>query len=110
MSVGGKSVMTAVVFQGVSKRYSGSVLALEDLNLRIAEGEFLGILGASGSGKTTLLRLIAGLEEPTSGTILVHGQPGSRLAPHQRGVALVSQQAVPLSAPQCATELAVRTS
>ncbi|WP_017663521.1 ABC transporter ATP-binding protein [Baaleninema simplex] len=59
----------------------GSLLALKDINLHVEQGEFVCAVGASGSGKSTLLRLIAGLETPTSGEILVDGErvtgPGS---------------------------------
>lgn len=63
--------------QGVSKTYHGSsqtVKALEDINLQVKEGEFVCLLGASGCGKSTLLNLIAGLEQPTEGTIHTDGQ------------------------------------
>lgn len=64
--------------QGVSKVYYGSsqtVKALEDINLQVAEGEFVCLLGASGCGKSTLLSLIAGLELPTEGSIQADGEP-----------------------------------
>lgn len=64
--------------QNVSKIYHGArqtVQALQDINLQVAEGEFVCLLGASGCGKSTLLNLIAGLESPTSGAILADGQP-----------------------------------
>lgn len=64
--------------QNVSKIYHGArqtVHALQDINLQVAEGEFVCLLGASGCGKSTLLNLIAGLESPTSGAILADGQP-----------------------------------
>ena len=54
---------------GVAKRYTGGTVALEDINLDVAEGEFLSLLGPSGCGKSTLLRLIAGLGEPSAGRI-----------------------------------------
>ncbi len=53
----------------------GSITVLEDLNLQVEQGEFVCVVGASGSGKSTLLRLIAGLEQPTAGTIAVDRQP-----------------------------------
>ena len=55
------------------------------------EGEFLVLLGPSGSGKTTLLRMIAGLEEPTSGDILIGGKVVNDLTPRERGIAMVFQ-------------------
>jgi len=54
---------------GVGKRYTGGTQALHDINMTVAEGEFLSLLGPSGCGKSTLLRLIAGLGEPSEGTI-----------------------------------------
>ena len=62
---------------GLHKQFStptGSVVALRDLNLHVAEGEFVCVVGASGSGKSTLLRLVAGLEQPTSGEVKVEQQ------------------------------------
>ncbi len=54
---------------------AGDVVALKDLNLHVEQGEFVCVVGASGSGKSTLLRLIAGLDQPTAGTITVDQQP-----------------------------------
>ena len=51
----------------------GPVLALEDIDLDIADGDFVSLIGPSGCGKTTLLRVIADLEQPTAGTIIVNG-------------------------------------
>jgi ABC-type nitrate/sulfonate/bicarbonate transport system ATPase subunit len=59
----------------------GSFEAVTGLDLKIAEGEFFTIVGPSGSGKTTLLRMLAGLESPTSGKILLRGQAHQRLMP-----------------------------
>src|SRR6266516_3884439 len=63
----------------------GAEGAVNDVDLVSREGEFLVFLGPSGSGKTTLLRMIAGLEEPTAGEILIGGRDVTRLAPRQRG-------------------------
>ena len=62
-----------VEIEGVNKIY-GSNHVVKDLNLTVNEGEFLTLLGSSGCGKTTTLRMIAGFEEPTSGTIKVEGE------------------------------------
>ena len=63
-----------VELKGVSKTYpGGSVPAVKDMNLAIREGEFFSLLGSSGSGKTTTLRLIAGFEQPTTGSVLLDG-------------------------------------
>jgi NitT/TauT family transport system ATP-binding protein len=70
----------AIVLTGISKTFtgrSGTVVALEDINLTIQEGEFLCIVGPSGCGKTTLLRILAGLEKPTSGQVEIRvREPG----------------------------------
>ncbi len=64
---------------------------LSDLDLDIAEGEFISLIGPSGSGKTTTLRIIAGLESPTTGAVLVNGQDITTLLPNQRDFAMVFQ-------------------
>jgi NitT/TauT family transport system ATP-binding protein len=68
-----RPVGTAVSVAGVSKRYPGGLLALDGIDLTVAEGEFLCLVGASGCGKSTLLNLIAGLDRPTAGTVSVPG-------------------------------------
>ena len=90
--------MAEVVFQRVSKTYPprrpGSerpVQVLRELDLQIADGEFLVLVGPSGCGKSTLLRLLAGLDTLSSGEILVGGRPVSRLRPAERNVAMVFQ-------------------
>jgi putative spermidine/putrescine transport system ATP-binding protein len=67
------------------------VTAVDGVDLDVADGEFFAMLGPSGSGKTTVLRMIAGLEQPTSGQILLGGEDVSRLAPFQRDVNTVFQ-------------------
>jgi multiple sugar transport system ATP-binding protein len=69
----------------------GNVGAVANVDLESREGEFLVLLGPSGSGKTTLLRMIAGLEEPTSGDILIGGQVVNDLTPRERRIAMVFQ-------------------
>jgi len=69
----------------------GNVGAVNNVDLQSREGEFLVLLGPSGSGKTTLLRMIAGLEEPTSGEILIGGRVVNDLSPRDRGIAMVFQ-------------------
>lgn len=86
--------MGEVQLVGVGKVFGRGVQALAGIDLRIAPGEFLVLLGPSGSGKSTLLRLLAGLETPTSGTILLDGKDARGLAPHQRQVGWMSQRVV----------------
>jgi ABC-type sugar transport system ATPase subunit len=80
----------AVELSGVTKRF-GEFVAVEDLTLEIYEGEFFSLLGPSGCGKTTTLRMIAGLEEPTSGRILFDGKDVTDDAPGERDIAMVFQ-------------------
>lgn len=63
-----------VAIENVSKAY-GSTVVLEDVNLAVQEGEFICVIGHSGCGKTTLLNMVSGFNEPTSGSVLVHGKP-----------------------------------
>jgi len=69
----------------------GELGAVNDVNLVTHEGEFLVFLGPSGSGKTTLLRMIAGLEHPTAGEILIGGRVVNDLSPRERRIAMVFQ-------------------
>ena len=80
----------AVSVQSVHKQF-GDLVAVKDLDIEIRAGEFFSMLGPSGSGKTTVLRMIAGFEEPTSGTILLHGKDVTRAAPFDREVNTVFQ-------------------
>jgi len=83
-----------IELRDVVKRF-GEVPVLEGAGLVLERGASLGILGASGSGKTTLLRIIAGLELPDGGEVLIDGQTASRpgwgVAPHRRGLGFVFQ-------------------
>ena len=75
---------------GLTKRY-GEVSAVAGIDLEIAPGEFFTMLGPSGSGKTTTLRIIAGFEDPTSGTIELAGEEVSGVPPYDRAVNTVFQ-------------------
>ncbi|MGZ5336142.1 MAG: ABC transporter ATP-binding protein [Solirubrobacterales bacterium] len=75
---------------GVSKRY-GAIVAVASVDLEIPRGEFFTLLGPSGSGKTTTLRMIAGFEEPDSGTVELGGRDVTALAPYDREVNTVFQ-------------------
>ncbi len=79
-----------VQFENVGKNY-GDFTAIPDLNLEIEPGQLVTLLGPSGCGKTTTLRMIAGLETPTSGRILIGGEDVTRLPPNQRDVSMVFQ-------------------
>ncbi|MGH9398928.1 MAG: ABC transporter ATP-binding protein [Thermoanaerobaculia bacterium] len=84
--------MAVVQTRKLTKRFrKGEIGAVESVDLESREGEFLVLLGPSGSGKTTLLRMIAGLEEPTSGEILIGGRVVNDLTPRQRRIAMVFQ-------------------
>ena len=80
-----------VVFDHVQKSYDGEVLVVKDLNLSIAKGEFLTMLGPSGSGKSTCLMMLAGFETATHGNILLGGTPINNIPPHKRGIGMVFQ-------------------
>ena len=80
-----------VKFDKVDKSYDGKVLVVKDLNLDIAEGEFITMLGPSGSGKTTCFMMLAGFETPTNGEIYLDGNPISNIPPHKRGIGMVFQ-------------------
>ncbi len=76
--------------RNISKAF-GTMLAVDDVSLDIAENEFYALLGASGSGKTTLLRMLAGFEAPTAGQILLDGKDISGTPPNKRPVNLMFQ-------------------
>src|SRR5512138_2647416 len=82
--------MATVEAQNLRKSF-GTVHAVDGINLTIREGEFVALLGPSGCGKTTLLRMIAGLERPTSGDILIGGAVVTDLPARARKIAMVFQ-------------------
>jgi multiple sugar transport system ATP-binding protein len=82
--------MASVALGGVSKRF-GDTVAVERVDLEVADGEFLVLLGPSGCGKTTLLRMIAGLEVASDGAILIGDRDVTRVHPADRDVAMVFQ-------------------
>lgn len=71
--------MSIISFSRVTKKYPGDVVALSDLTLSVNEGELVFLTGPSGAGKSTLLKLIAGIERPTGGVLLVSGQDMRKL-------------------------------
>jgi ABC-type sugar transport system ATPase subunit len=82
--------MAGVTLEALEKRY-GPVLAVAGIDLAIADGECLTLLGPSGCGKSTALACIAGLEQPSAGTIRFDGRDVTELAPHERNIAMVFQ-------------------
>ena len=80
--------MTTVTLNGINKTWGG-FQAVKDLNLSIAEGEFLVLLGPSGCGKTTTMRMIAGLEDPTDGDLMFDAQRMNGVPARQRDVSMV---------------------
>ncbi|MCL4512639.1 MAG: ABC transporter ATP-binding protein [Candidatus Eremiobacteraeota bacterium] len=83
--------MAKVILEGVSKSYTKSAAAVQDIHLEIKDREFMVLVGPSGCGKTTLLRLIAGLEEPSLGKIFIGGREVTHLSPRDRDIAMVFQ-------------------
>ena len=83
--------MAGIVLDQVDKVYSGGVRAVDQLSLDIADGEFMVLVGPSGCGKSTALRMIAGLEDISSGTISIGDRVVNHLAPKQRDIAMVFQ-------------------
>ena len=80
-----------VKFKKVDKSYDGEILVVKDLNLDVAQGEFLTLLGPSGSGKTTILMMLAGFETPTNGEIYLDGEAISNIPPYKRRIGMVFQ-------------------
>lgn len=89
--------MAEIHIRNLVKKFQGNVTAVDSLCLSIADGEFVSLLGPSGCGKTTTLRMLAGLEEPTSGEILLGDQvlfsssSGEYVPPEKRGMGMVFQ-------------------
>ncbi len=83
--------MAKVGFEHVGKRFDGDVAAVEDFCLDVADGEFMVLVGPSGCGKTTLLRMVAGLEECSTGTITIGDRVVNDLPPRARDIAMVFQ-------------------
>jgi sulfate transport system ATP-binding protein len=81
---------TAVSVRNISKSF-GAAMVLEDIGFDVAEGEIIVLLGASGSGKTTILRIIAGLEMPDSGNVILHGKDVTMLPARERGTGVIFQ-------------------
>lgn len=83
--------MAIVEVRNLVKQFSDEVTAVDNINIRTADGEFLVLLGPSGCGKSTLLRMLGGLEQPTSGDILIGDRVVTHLPPRARQIAMVFQ-------------------
>ena len=83
--------MSSIELRGVRKVYPTGVVAVDGIDLNVDDGEVVALLGPTGCGKTTVLRLIAGLETPTEGEILLGGNDVDHVGPRDRGVAMVFQ-------------------
>ncbi len=91
MRAEGADRQAALVLEGVTKVFPGGVKALDGLSLEVADREFLAVVGPSGCGKSTLLRIIAGLEDETSGRVLLDGRELTGLPPKARDMAIMFQ-------------------
>jgi multiple sugar transport system ATP-binding protein len=83
--------MSRIVLDAVSKQFPGGATAVNALDLDVSDGELLVLVGPSGCGKTTALRMVAGLEEVTSGTIYIDDRPVNDVEPRHRDIAMVFQ-------------------
>ena len=83
--------MSTVALKDVTKVWPDGTVAVDRVTLDVNDGEFMVMLGPSGCGKSTVLRMIAGLEDPSKGAILLNGEPVTDLAPRDRSIAMVFQ-------------------
>ena len=83
--------MARIVLDAVTKQFPGGTTAVRSLDLEVSDGELLVLVGPSGCGKTTALRMVAGLEEVSSGAIYIDGRPVNDVEPRHRDIAMVFQ-------------------
>ncbi len=83
--------MAAIEMKNIVKQYGDGFLAVNDISIDVADGEFVILVGPSGCGKSTLLRMIVGLEDITSGDLMIGGKRVNDLAPRDRNLAMVFQ-------------------
>ena len=86
--------MSSLILKNVNKMYPGGQQAIRDFNLEIKDREFLILAGPNGCGKSTLLRMIGGLEEITSGTLLIDGQDMTKAEPRERNIAMLFKNSI----------------
>jgi sn-glycerol 3-phosphate transport system ATP-binding protein len=82
--------MSYLKLENINKQFE-DFTAINNINLEVKQGEFIALLGPSGCGKSTLLRILAGLESPTSGSIIIDGDDVSRVSPSHRNISMVFQ-------------------
>lgn len=83
--------MSTVALKDVTKVFQDGTIAVDTINLDVDDGEFMVLLGPSGCGKSTVLRMVAGLEDPTTGAVLLGGELANDLSPRERKIAMVFQ-------------------
>ncbi|MDZ5444296.1 ABC transporter ATP-binding protein [Micromonospora sp. 4G57] len=83
--------MTTVALKDVTKVFQDGTVAVDTINLDVNDGEFMVLLGPSGCGKSTVLRMVAGLEDPTTGAVMLDGELANDLPPRERKIAMVFQ-------------------
>lgn len=83
--------MTTVALKDVTKVFQDGTVAVDTINLDVNDGEFMVLLGPSGCGKSTVLRMVAGLEDPTTGAVMLDGEVANDLPPQDRKIAMVFQ-------------------
>ncbi|GGM33687.1 sugar ABC transporter ATP-binding protein [Micromonospora sonchi] len=87
----GEETVTTVALKDVTKVFRDGTVAVDSINLDVNDGEFMVLLGPSGCGKSTVLRMVAGLEEPTTGAVMLNGELANDLPPRDRKIAMVFQ-------------------
>ncbi|GIJ76106.1 multiple sugar transport system ATP-binding protein [Micromonospora phaseoli] len=87
----GEGTVTTVALKDVTKVFRDGTVAVDRINLDVNDGEFMVLLGPSGCGKSTVLRMVAGLEDPTSGAVMLNGELANELPPRDRKIAMVFQ-------------------
>jgi multiple sugar transport system ATP-binding protein len=87
----GEETVATVALKDVTKIFADGTVAVDNISLDVGNGEFMVLLGPSGCGKSTVLRMVAGLEDPTSGAIMLDGELANDLPPRERRIAMVFQ-------------------